>query len=54
MLAARKAYELGAAWWEMDVAASTDEVLFVMHDEGLSRTTNAEKGLPGPLALVDL
>jgi glycerophosphoryl diester phosphodiesterase len=55
MLAARKAYEIGAAWWEMDVAASTDEVLFVMHDETLCRTTNAEKVFPnrGPWSIYD-
>lgn len=55
MLAARKAYEIGAAWWELDVAASTDEVLFVMHDEKLSRTTNAEKVFPdrSPWSIYD-
>lgn len=55
MLAARKAYEVGAAWWEMDVAASTDEVLFVMHDESLARTTNAQELFPGraPWSIYD-
>jgi len=47
MIAVEKAYKLGAPWWETDVAATTDEVLVIMHDEKLCRTTNAEKVFPG-------
>ena len=44
--AAQKGYESGADYWELDVAASSDGVLFVMHDDNLVRTTNAKKAFP--------
>jgi glycerophosphoryl diester phosphodiesterase len=47
ILAAQKGYEAGAGWWELDVAASSDEVLIIMHDENLKRTTDAEELFPG-------
>jgi len=43
MSAARKAFETGADYWELDVAASSDEVLVVLHDESLVRTTDARR-----------
>lgn len=41
LLAAEKGFETGADMWELDVAASRDGVLFIMHDDTLARTTNA-------------
>ncbi len=40
--AARKAFELGADMWEMDVAMSSDGELVVIHDDTLNRTSNAQ------------
>jgi glycerophosphoryl diester phosphodiesterase len=39
--AARKALELGADMWELDVALSADGVPVVIHDDTLTRTSNA-------------
>jgi glycerophosphoryl diester phosphodiesterase len=39
--AARKAFELGADMWELDVAMSVDGELVVIHDDTLGRTSNA-------------
>lgn len=39
--AARKAFELGADMWELDVAMSADGQLVVIHDDTLTRTSNA-------------
>lgn len=36
----------GAPWFELDVAASSDGVLVVMHDDTLTRTTDAKKVFP--------
>ncbi len=44
--AAQKGYESGADYWELDVAASSDGVLFIMHDDNLVRTTNAKTAFP--------
>ena len=46
LLAARKGFEAGADYWELDVAATTDEVLVVLHDETLERTTDAATVFP--------
>lgn len=46
LLAAQRAFEAGAEWWELDVAASSDEVLVVLHDDNLARTTDAKKRFP--------
>jgi len=46
LAAARKGFEAGAAWWELDVAASSDGELVVIHDDKLSRTTDAEARFP--------
>lgn len=46
MLAAKRAFELGADAWELDVAASSDGVLVVLHDESLARTTNVQDLFP--------
>lgn len=45
--AARKGFEAGAEWWELDVAETTDGVLVVIHDDTLPRTTDAKKVFPG-------
>jgi glycerophosphoryl diester phosphodiesterase len=47
LVAARKAFEAGAPWWELDVAASSDGILVVLHDDSLARTTNAKAAFPG-------
>ncbi len=39
--AASKAFELGADMWELDVAMSADGELVVIHDDTLTRTSNA-------------
>lgn len=41
LLAAQKAYDLGADMWELDVAMTYDDQLVVIHDESLKRTSNA-------------
>lgn len=46
LLAGRKAFEAGAPWWELDVAASSDGVLVVIHDDTLTRTTDAKSRFP--------
>jgi len=46
LAAFRKGYESGAEWIELDVAASRDEVLVVMHDDNLARTTDAKSVFP--------
>jgi glycerophosphoryl diester phosphodiesterase len=46
LLSAQKGFESGADYWELDVAASTDEVLVVLHDETLARTTDAISRFP--------
>jgi len=40
MLAARKALELGASGWELDVAMTGDGELVVLHDDTLERTSD--------------
>jgi glycerophosphoryl diester phosphodiesterase len=47
LLAARKAFEAGANWWELDVAASSDGELVVLHDDSLVRTSDAKALFPG-------
>ncbi len=44
--AARRALELGAHMWELDVAVSADDALFVFHDVSLARTSNARQIFP--------
>lgn len=46
LLAARKGWESGADCWELDVAASSDGVLVVIHDDTLVRTTDARSVFP--------
>jgi len=41
LVAARLAWRLGADGWELDVRMTKDGELILMHDETLSRTTNA-------------
>jgi len=47
LLAARKGREAGADSWELDVAASRDGELVILHDDGLARTTDARERFPG-------
>lgn len=46
LLAARKALEIGADGWELDVAMSADGELVVLHDDTLERTSNAAQVFP--------
>ncbi len=46
ILAARRGQEAGAPWWELDVAASRDGELVILHDDSLARTTNAREIFP--------
>jgi glycerophosphoryl diester phosphodiesterase len=41
LAAARKALELGADLWELDVTLTADGEMVVLHDDSLARTTNA-------------
>ncbi|HCY83936.1 MAG TPA: glycerophosphodiester phosphodiesterase [Desulfobacteraceae bacterium] len=47
VMAGRKAVELGADLWEVDVAVTCDEVLILFHDTTLERTTNVRDRFPG-------
>ena len=47
LAAARAGREIGADWWELDVAASSDGELVVIHDDTLVRTSDAERLFPG-------
>jgi glycerophosphoryl diester phosphodiesterase len=46
LLAARKGLEAGADLWELDVAASRDGELVILHDDTLVRTTDACERFP--------
>ncbi len=46
MAAARKALEIGADWWELDVAMTKDGELVVLHDDTLDRTSNVATVFP--------
>jgi glycerophosphoryl diester phosphodiesterase len=46
LAAARKALEVGADMWELDVTATLDGELVVMHDDTLDRTCNAQEIFP--------
>ena len=41
LLAAEKAFEIGADLWELDVAMTSDGEIIVIHDDTLERTSNA-------------
>jgi glycerophosphoryl diester phosphodiesterase len=43
---ARKALQLGADMWELDVAVTADGVLVLAHDDSLLRTSNAAQVFP--------
>jgi glycerophosphoryl diester phosphodiesterase len=53
--AAEKALESCAEGWELDVAMSKDEVLVVLHDDTLERTSNVAEIFPerGPWSVYD-
>jgi glycerophosphoryl diester phosphodiesterase len=44
--AARKAFEIGADMWELDVGMTADGALLVIHDSTLARTSNAREVFP--------
>ncbi len=46
LLAAFKAYEIGADLWELDVAMTRDGEIVVIHDDSLKRTSNARQVFP--------
>ncbi|MGC8781060.1 MAG: glycerophosphodiester phosphodiesterase [Anaerolineae bacterium] len=46
LAAARKALEIGADMWELDVAMTADGVPFVVHDDTLVRTSNVKAVFP--------
>ena len=46
LVAARKAYALGADVWETDVAVTADDQLVLMHDDAMTRTTNVKERFP--------
>lgn len=46
LMAGRKAREIGADLWEVDVAVTRDEVLILFHDPTLERTTNVMDCFP--------
>ncbi len=46
LAAARKAYDLGADLWELDVTLTRDGVPVVIHDDTLERTTNVSEIFP--------
>lgn len=46
LAAARKALEIGADMWELDVAMTADGVPFLVHDDTLERTSNVRTVFP--------
>ncbi len=46
LVAARKALEIGADLWETDVSVTADGELILLHDESLTRTTDAARRFP--------
>ncbi len=46
LAAARKALEVGADMWELDVGMTADRQLVLMHDDTLERTTDARTRYP--------
>jgi glycerophosphoryl diester phosphodiesterase len=46
LAAARKALEIGADLWELDVCMTADRKLILLHDDTLPRTSNATKVFP--------
>jgi len=46
LLAAQKAFDAGADMWELDVAMTYDGELVVIHDDTLTRTSNAAEVYP--------
>lgn len=46
LAAARKAWEIGADLWELDVSVTADGELVLMHDDTLERTCNVKEVFP--------
>ena len=47
LVAARKAYALGADFWETDAAITADGHVVLMHDDAMMRTTDVVERFPG-------
>jgi glycerophosphoryl diester phosphodiesterase len=47
LAAARKAFEIGADMWELDVCMTKDGEMILLHDDTLARTSNAAEVFPG-------
>ena len=47
LVAARKAYALGADFWETDAAITADGHVVLMHDDAMMRTTDVLERFPG-------
>ena len=47
LASAKKALEVGADMWELDVTPTADGELILFHDTSLTRTTNADEIFPG-------
>lgn len=46
LVAAQKAFDLGADMWELDVSVTADGELILLHDDSLVRTTNVQTVFP--------
>jgi glycerophosphoryl diester phosphodiesterase len=46
LLAAKKAFEIGADLWELDVTMTSDGEIVIIHDDTLTRTSNAKDVFP--------
>lgn len=46
LLSAQKGWELGADLWELDIAMTSDQDIVVIHDDTLTRTSNAAEIFP--------
>ena len=46
LLAAQKAFEIGADLWELDVTQTSDGEIVVLHDDTLERTSNVRQVYP--------
>ncbi len=47
LTAARKAFDIGADMWELDVCMTSDGEVILLHDDTLERTSNAADVFPG-------
>lgn len=47
LLAAQKAFDIGADMWELDCGMLADDEIIIMHDDTFKRTTNVAEIFPG-------